>query len=458
MATDIPSRPRLHDLVEATPSTRNRYVDLIRVVSIAAVVLGHWTMAVIGYRDGRFTGANLLELDPDTQILTWLFMVMPLFFIVGGFSNGGSWLSARRRGVRYADWLAGRSARLLRPALWFVAFWALVPVLGVALGLLSPSVARTAGEEVALPLWFLAVYLLAMVLLPPLIAAHERWGAWTLLALVAGVVLVDIVHFGLRVGWIGTANYVLVWMSLFEIGLLWRDGAFAGRRWLPWAMIGIGLATLVVLVTWFDYPVSMTGLTHATRSNAQPPTLALLALGVWQFGLALLFEPAANRWLAGRGPWTAVVAANSMVMTLYLWNMSAVVVAALLLFRTGIAPQPEPLSTTWWALRPAWWVACAICLVPFVLAFRWTERPASPPPLAPAGRLGDVVVLAGTIVAGAGLGAIAARAFPVPGAEPLLVPAVGVAMVGIGAALLRMDPVSPLRHAPANNDPPTAPR
>jgi peptidoglycan/LPS O-acetylase OafA/YrhL len=116
MATDMPSRPRLHDLVEATPSTRNRYVDLIRVVSIAAVVLGHWTMAVIGYRDGRFTGANVLELDPDTQILTWLFMVMPLFFIVGGFSNAGSWVSARRRGVRYADWLAGRSARLIPAA------------------------------------------------------------------------------------------------------------------------------------------------------------------------------------------------------------------------------------------------------------------------------------------------------------------------------------------------------
>ena len=107
------------------------------------VIIGHWTMAVLAYRDGRFTGANLLELDPNWQILTWVFMVMPLFFIVGGFTNGGSWISARRRGVRYADWLRGKSVRLLRPALWFVAFWAVIPVLGVQLHLLPVSVART---------------------------------------------------------------------------------------------------------------------------------------------------------------------------------------------------------------------------------------------------------------------------------------------------------------------------
>src|SRR4026208_286829 len=85
-----------HALVDATPETRNRYVDLIRVVSIGVVVLGHWTMAVLGYRDGRFSGQNLLELNPDLQILTWLFQVMPLFFIVGGFTNRGSWGTAER--------------------------------------------------------------------------------------------------------------------------------------------------------------------------------------------------------------------------------------------------------------------------------------------------------------------------------------------------------------------------
>jgi surface polysaccharide O-acyltransferase-like enzyme len=455
--TDPRAKVRVRDLVDATPDTRNRYVDLIRVASIGAVIIGHWTMAVLAYRDGRFSGGNLLELDPDWQILTWVFMVMPLFFIVGGFTNGGSWISARGRGVRYADWLRGRSARLVRPALWFVAFWATIPVLAVAFHLVPASVGRLGGEEVSLPLWFLAVYLLTVALIPPLVTVHERFGAHTLWGLILGAFVMDNLHFGVGLAVFGGANYVLVWLALFELGLMWRDGRFTDRSARAWAMIAAGLASLVVMVTWFNYPVSMTGLTHATRSNAQPPTLALVALGFWQFGVALLFERRANRWLRKPSPWMVVVGANSMVMTLYLWNMSALVLAAVLLLGTGVAPQPELLGGAWWALRPAWWVACAVCLAPFVLTFRWAERPAGAPPPAQPGRFGDVIVIVGTLVAGAGLGAIAARAFPVPGSEPIVLPTAAIGLVAVGALLLWVDPFAPLRKGRPGNGAPRPP-
>ena len=130
-----------------------------------------------------------------------------------------------------------------------------------------------------------------------------------------------------------------------------------------------------VLAGWFDFPVSMIDLTHGIRNNVQPPSIVLLALAVWQCGAALLFEDAGNRYLRRPRAWRNVIAANSMVMTFYLWNMSAVVLAAVLLFPTGIAPQPEPLSTAWWLMRPVWLLICALCLVPFLLAFRWAERP-----------------------------------------------------------------------------------
>jgi hypothetical protein len=438
-------RPTARDLADATPATRNRYVDLLRVVSIGVVVLGHWTMAVLGYHDGKFTGANLLELNPDLQIVTWIFQVMPLFFIVGGFTNCASWASAAERGVRYADWIRGRTVRLIRPAIWFVAFWTAIPLIGVASGLLPASVARIAGEEVALPLWFLSVYLLTMLAVPPLVVAHRRFGGWQVFAALAGVAfVVDNLHFGLDVPVVGALNYATVWLALLELGYLWREGRLDAPKWLPWAMIAIGIGGLVVMTTWFDYPVSMIGLTHAPRSNAQPPSLALLALGVWQLGAALLLQPAANRWLQRVRPWTAVVAANSMVMTFYLWNMSAVVLAALLLFRTGLAPQPEPLSAVWWWLRPAWWLACAICLLPFLFAFRWAERPAASRTMAVSGWTGTALVTLGTVAAGAGLAVIAAKAFPVPGAL-VLVPAIGVALFTIGALAVRVDPFAPLR-------------
>src|SRR5512132_1061006 len=126
-APPSPSGRRARDLAAATPETRNRYADLLRVASIFVVVIGHWLMAVLEYEDGSFVGKNLLEIATWTHILTWIFQVMPIFFIVGGFTNAGSWRSASRRGVSYATWLRGRSARLLGPALVFVAFWTVLP-------------------------------------------------------------------------------------------------------------------------------------------------------------------------------------------------------------------------------------------------------------------------------------------------------------------------------------------
>lgn len=437
-----------HELASATPASRNRYVDLIRVVSIGVVVLGHWLMAVLGYRNGSFTGKNLLEIDPGLQGLTWIFQVMPLFFIVGGFTNAISWDSAKARGTSYADWLRARSARLLRPALWFAAFWTILPVVGVLAGILPKKIARIGGQEVALPLWFLAVYIVAVAVIPSMLVVHRRLGAWTFAALGGGALIVDSLRFDLHVPVIGIVNYALVWMAVIELGFLWRDGVLRRSRWLPWAMAAGGWVALATLVGWFDYPVSMIDLTHGVRSNSLPPSAALLALAIWQCGAMLLCEDAANRWLTRPRAWFAVVLSNSMVMTFYLWNMTGVVLAAVILFPTGIGPQPTPLSATWWWLRPAWIIACAICMVPFLLGFRWAERPATKAPPARKGSAGLVRSLAGFMASAAGLGILAQAAFPVPGVA-VVSPSAGVGLLVVGVALLGVDPIAPLRSRTA---------
>jgi len=431
-------------LAAATPATRNRYADLLRVASIFVVVLGHWTMAVLSYHDGKFVGQNLLEIDPWTHILTWIFQVMPIFFIVGGFTNAHSWRSASGRGVSYADWLRARAARLLGPALIFVTFWTFLPILAVALGIISSGLARTGGREVALPIWFLATYLLTVAAAPPLLAAHRRFGGVRVFAVLAAAVAgVDALRYGLDVPFVAVLNFAFVWLAVLELGFLWRDGALTSRRWIPWAMAAVGLAVMAVLTTWFDYPVSMIGLTHAERSNTLPPTLALLSLAVWQCGAMLLVQDAANRWLARSRVWLAVVYANSMVLTFYLWNMTAAVLAAVILLPTGLWPQPETLSTAWWWLRLGWVAACAACLVPFLYAFRWAERPAAPPPPARRGWIGLATSVGGAIAASGGMAIIADVAFPVQG-EVVAVPALGVILLAAGALLLRVNPLGPL--------------
>jgi peptidoglycan/LPS O-acetylase OafA/YrhL len=435
---------RADELAAATSDSRNRYVDLLRIVSIGMVVIGHWLLAVLGFEDGEFVGENLLEIFPDARVGTWVFQVMPVFFLVGGYTNAISWDSAVRRRQTYGDWLVARYTRLLRPALVFVAFWTVLPMVAVAIALPS-GMALVGGREVSLPLWFLSVYVLIVAAVPALLALHRRVGHWLVFALFAGTVFADIGHYGLDQPWIAIANYAFVWLAMLELGFLWREGVLTGRRWIPWGLLVGGLATVVSLVTWFDYPVAMITLSRADRSNAFPPSLALLALGVAQTGLVLLFEGAANRGLRRARVWFAVATGNAMIMTFYLWNMSAVVLAAVLVFPTGIAPQPEPLSAAWWALRPAWIVLCAICLLPFLFGFRWAERPAAASPH----RVSGVVAVVGGILAAAGLAVIAREAFPVQG-EQLLWPGIGVALVVASAVLLRLDPIAPLRKA---NDP-----
>jgi fucose 4-O-acetylase-like acetyltransferase len=434
------SRPTVQELAAATPASRNRYVDLLRFVSIALVVLGHWLLAVLGFRDGEFVGENLLEVFPDARIATWVFQVMPIFFLVGGYTNALSWESATRRGETYGDWLRARATRLLRPALVFVAFWTVLPMLAVAIALPS-GMALVGGREVSLPLWFLSVYVLVVAAAPALLVAHRRFGVALAVALAVATVVTDVGHYGLDQAWVSVANYLFVWLALLELGFLWRDGVLTRGRWVPWTMLGGGLAAAIALVAWFDYPVAMINLSQADRSNAFPPSLALLALGVAQTGLVLLLQDAANRWLQRPRVWFATATANSMIMTFYLWNMSAVVLAALLVFPTGIAPQPEPLSAAWWALRPAWIAVCAVCLLPFLFGFRWAERPV---PLTP-GRVHGAVALVGNVLAAVGLAIIAREAFPVQG-EQLLWPSIGVTCVLAGAIFLRVDPIAPLRR------------
>ena len=70
-------------MAEQTPTTRNRYVDLLRALSIFAVILGHWLVAATQVRDGVLVGENMLAVAPWTQWLTWVFQVMLGFFLKG---------------------------------------------------------------------------------------------------------------------------------------------------------------------------------------------------------------------------------------------------------------------------------------------------------------------------------------------------------------------------------------
>ena len=75
--------PSPAEVEASTPATRDRAIDVIRIVSLVGVVVGHTVMATSTLRDGVFIWSNLLNASPVFQALTWVFQIMPLFFFAG---------------------------------------------------------------------------------------------------------------------------------------------------------------------------------------------------------------------------------------------------------------------------------------------------------------------------------------------------------------------------------------
>ena len=365
------------NLAEATPAERNRYVDLLRAVSIIVVIVGHWLIATAWYHDGEFTTGHLLRDKPGTQWVTWLFQVMPVFFIVGGYSNSVSLASASRRGQGYADWLIVRLNRLAVPLLLLLFVWAGIAFVMRLLDV-SPGVIRYMSQASLIPTWFLAIYIMVAILAPVAWRLWQRLG-YLSVALFAGMaVLVDIAFFAADLRFLGWSNYFWVWLAVHQLGFAWRDDRLpgtAGRLALGVA----GFAALYVLIVHGPYPLAMVGSPDEGLSNTLPPKITLIALGIAQFGLLLAIERPMRRALDSIPLWTGTVLVNSMIMTVYLWHITVMIVFGGLLYLGGGAGFGlEPGTPAWWMSRPLWIGVLTALLVPLALVLSPLERRGMP--------------------------------------------------------------------------------
>jgi hypothetical protein len=362
-------------LAARTPESRNRYVDFLRAVSICAVVFGHWLMAAPYVDDGGINITSMLEHQQWTRWLTWAFQVMPVFFLVGGYSNAISWQSARRKGRSYSEWLQVRLQRLAGPVLPLLVMWIILAAGAQWLGL-RPEMVKVASQMALIPIWFLAVYVMVVVLVPITFSAWQKYRFKSFVLLVLAAAVNDYLFFAADLKSLGWLNYGFVWLAVHQLGYAWRDGFMAGARpGLAW-VIGGG-ALLIGLIAFGPYPVSMVSVPGQEISNSLPPKLSMLTLGIVQCGLLLSIESPMRRWLDRITPWTAVVLVNSMIMTVFLWHLTASTLAiggAMLFNDVGLRVMPG--SGAWWAIRPVWILVYLLALLPFALGFGRFERSA----------------------------------------------------------------------------------
>ncbi len=337
-------------------------MDFLRAASILAVVFGHWFISIIWWQGGLIRNTSAVGVTRGLWLGTWVFQVMPIFFFVGGFSNMIAFDAARRRGDSTLTFVRSRVDRLLRPSLVFLGLWAVAQIVlhladvgrpaGPVLwghtrllrGMKPPGATIPFG-----PLWFLGVYLVVVTISPLTIWLHRRYRLWVPAAMFAGAVAADALLVGVGLAML----LILTNPPLFE---LFGDLRF---RWFP----GIGY-----------YPKSLLGTDVERVSNAYPPTLCFLFAGIWAIGAVMLLRPRLTRWLQRSRSWKLTIAVNSMVMTLFLWHMTAYLLAILALWPLGFGHQHSG-TARWWLERPLWIAVPAAILAVLVAVFARFERP-----------------------------------------------------------------------------------
>lgn len=433
---------RLRGIAARTPERRQRHVDLLRAVAITAVVAGHWLVIVVEPAPGGgLRGFSALARLEWARPLTWLFQVMPIFFLVGGFANAASLRSRYRRRNAGAStlrlstlWLLDRSARLVYPTAVLLA------VLGAA-----AVVTRLAGADRAqigtavwlasLPLWFLVAYLVAVFLTPVMYAAHRRAGLAVPLLLLLPVLAGDVLRLRYGQEAYGYGNFLFAWLAIHQTGFSWRDGRLPARPRVAAPLLLGGLTALVLLTVAGPYPVSMVTVPGAAVQNSSPPTLALVALATAQLGLALLVRDRSERWLQRSRPWLVVVAFNTVILTLFLWHLAAAVLLTVALYLAGWLPAPPVGSAAWLLWKIPWIAMLAAVLAGLVALFGGVEVAAAQRRAAvPAGAGTAAATAAGYLAVVSGLlwQAVAGDGYH----GPLGMPTGAVSLVLAGAGVL----------------------
>ncbi len=407
---------------------RDGVVDLARAACLTIVVLFHGIMMGVTPAAAGWSVTNAFDGQWFFPVLSLFLQVMPLFFILGGFSSFGAWQRRQAAGVGAGVFVRERLLRLAKPAI--VVFGTVgLGLAALAVAGLPADLLGQIGFRISQPMWFLAVYIGCSAMVPFMSGWHRRnpWATVSVLAL--AILGVDALRQGTGVEAIGLANLAFVWLLMQQIGFFVADGK-RPERGILWLVFLVPLAVLLIGAGNGWWPLDM-------LLSLNPPRFSLILLGLAQLGLMELLRPQLAALLLHRKVKAVSGFANAKSLTVYLWHASvmSVLLGILLVLRV---PMPEPLSPLWWATRPLWLLVLLAAVVPVAAVLHRFEKPSA---ARPATGPNSPAQLAGVLstrnsVAATGLAIAAVVLVLALGASPLswlaatLLLAVGLTVVG----------------------------
>jgi hypothetical protein len=382
-------------VADNTPASRDRAVDVIRIAALVVVMFGHCALLLATIDAGGLRIGNLLGEIPAIAPITWVVQVMPLFFLAGGAAGAYSW----HTGTPWGTWLFTRAQRLCRPVFWYLAAWSVG--LAVARMTLGAESAEGLGRECVALLWFLGVYFVVLAFVPALTRLHTGRGVAIVVAsLLAAAAAFDAIRIAVGAPMAGVANFLIVWLIPVVIGV-----AYARRlisvRWAV-AVAVSAFVTQVVLAIAGPYDVSLVVTGTERMSNVSPPTFLLALHCTWMSFAFVATASAIRRWAARPRVWRAVAVGNGGAMTLYLWHIPAIAMAAFTLNAFGLDAYNVHAQGFWAHLA----LRAVVFAIVIAVAFRLLsplEHRRLPWWDAPVGALGARATAAGVLVCIAGV-------------------------------------------------------
>jgi surface polysaccharide O-acyltransferase-like enzyme len=342
-----------------TPKDRDRAVDVARLAALVVVMFGHCMLLLATIDAGGVRIGNLLGELPAITPITWVVQVMPLFFLAGGAAGAYGW----RPGTPWGTWLFTRAQRLCRPVFWYLAAWT-VGILVVHMILGEESAAALGGESVAL-LWFLGVYLVVLAFVPALTRLRTgRAVAVMVGSLLAAAAAFDAIRFAVGAPMSGVANFVIVWLIPVVIGVAYARRLVGPRAALATAAAAFAAQVLLAAVGLYDVSLVVTGTERI--SNVSPPTLLLALQCTWMSCVFVATAGGIRRWAARPRVWYVVAVGNAGAMTLYLWHIPAIAVAAFSLHAVGLDAYDVDAPGFWGLLA----LRAVVFAVVMAVAFR----------------------------------------------------------------------------------------
>ena len=338
---------------------------------LLVVVVWHWAFTILRWGPDGPSATSPLGFTSGLWIATWLLQVMPLFFYIGGYVHLTSWLRARERGVGIGAFVWRRLRQLAVPGAALLATWL---VLGAVLEAAfdQPWIGKAVLLVVS-PLWFLAVYLMLIAILPVALWLHRRFDLLAIVWLAGLAMCVDVLRFRYGHSALGWLNMVIVWGLAHQAGFFYQRLVQAPRR-LDLALLWSGLFGLVGLVFSGLYPGSMVGVPGDKWSNMAPPTFVIIALLAFQMGVAEVIRPRMQRVL--RKPrWARTNdVINRFALPLFLFHTTGMAVYLALgwgLLGTRFPADAAP-DAWWWLQRPIAIAGPLLCTLPVIWLFgRW---------------------------------------------------------------------------------------